>query len=50
LSQDAYDQQRVKLAEMFINNYKKYVTVGYTDYSVYGPHVTQQQQETTDEL
>ena len=34
---------------MFIKNYQKYVTVGYTDYSVYGPHVVAQK-EKTDEL
>jgi len=36
---DAYDVQRLKLADMFIKNYEKYITPGFTDYSPYGPHL-----------
>jgi len=35
----AYDKQRLRLAEMFIANYHKYVIPGVTDYSVYGPQI-----------
>ncbi len=35
----AYDEQRIKLADMFINNYAKFIDVGFTDYSAYGPHL-----------
>lgn len=36
---NAYDAQRVKLATMFAENYKKYVTPGHTDFSTYGPKI-----------
>lgn len=34
---DAYDKMRIKLAGLFIENYKQYVGVDNSDYSLYGP-------------
>lgn len=34
-----YDKTRIKLASMFIKNYKKYITTGNTDFSMYGPQI-----------
>ena len=34
---DKYDEQYIKLASMFIDNYKKFKFNEYTDYSQYGP-------------
>jgi phosphoenolpyruvate carboxykinase (ATP) len=34
---ERYDSTRDKLAEMFVQNYKKYQTEGYEDFSEYGP-------------
>jgi phosphoenolpyruvate carboxykinase (ATP) len=32
-----YDKTRIKLASMFVKNYKQYITQGNTDFSMYGP-------------
>jgi len=37
-SKEAYDAQRNKLAQMFKDNYLKYVMPGVTDYSPHGPY------------
>lgn len=37
--QGEYDNQRKKLADMFIKNYEKYIIPGVTDYSKHGPRV-----------
>lgn len=36
---DAYDKQRDHLANLFKNNYTKYIAPGMTDYSPYGPKI-----------
>ena len=32
-----YDKMRIKLANLFIENYKQYIGAGNSDYSIYGP-------------
>ena len=34
---EAYDKMRIKLANLFIENYKQYIGAGNSDYSIYGP-------------
>lgn len=38
-SGEEYDQKAKELAQMFVNNFKKYEGVGSTDYTKYGPKV-----------
>jgi phosphoenolpyruvate carboxykinase (ATP) len=35
----AYENAAKKLAQMYIDNFKKYEGVGSTDYTRYGPHI-----------
>jgi len=35
----AYENAAKKLAQMYIDNFKKYESVGSTDYTRYGPHI-----------
>ena len=38
-NKEAYDEQAVKLAQMFKDNYKHYTGNGITDYTLYGPKI-----------
>lgn len=40
LFQAAYDAAAAKLASMFIKNYEQYITPGNTDFSTYGPKLS----------